>query len=333
MVTLASSHPQRLRKISTGVNGFPGENELKDLRFKLAYNLQSTLDLQTAIELFFDNIQDLVKVPGLTYSYKDAGIEIEVGEKQIHTAAYKIASTNTQLGQITFCRSACFVEPELAVLEMLIGILFFPLRNALLYREALESSLRDTLTGIGNRAAMDMSFSREIKLAQRHQQELSLLVIDIDYFKQVNDNAGHRSGDKALQCIAKNIQNTLRETDQIFRFGGEEFVALLNNTGLTEAKLIAERIRINVAMSPIAFEDQELMLTISIGVSDLNADDTTDTLFEKADSALYRAKDAGRNRVMTSSELDSKQSAIDKKWLSADEMQIKSAPCANTGEM
>ncbi len=300
MVTLASSRKDRSSEPMAAVNGFPGENELKDLRFKLAHKLQSTLDLPTAIELFFNNIQDLVPVGGVRYEYADIGLNIECGDIAKHSASYNIASTNTELGRMTFTRDKCFVEPELAVLEMLIGVLFFPLRNALLYREALECSMRDTLLGIGNRAAMDNSFSREIKLSRRHKQSLALLLIDVDHFKKINDTVGHRNGDRTLQQIVKSVQQTLRETDQIFRFGGEEFVALLHNTSREEARLIAERIRVNVAMSPISLLNKDVFATVSIGVSTLQKGDREDSFFERADVSLYEAKNSGRNCVVVS---------------------------------
>ena len=180
---------------------------------------------------------------------------------------------------------------------MLIGVLFYPLRNAILYKEALESSLRDPLTGIGNRSSMDMSFEREIKLARRHSHPLTLMMVDIDHFKEVNDSLGHQNGDKVLQKIVEIIHATLRETDQIFRYGGEEFIAILHNTDIENAKLIAERVRLNVAMAPISLENEDVLNTISIGVSDLRDNDTTSSLFERTDQAMYEAKTTGRNKV------------------------------------
>ena len=298
MVKLATYQSQKHRSATAErVNGFPGENELKDLRFKLAHNLQSTLNLHNTIELFFSNIQDLVTVHGIQYDNPDMKTHYSFGKAEKHSAKYKVASSSTHLGNIQFFRKIRFSEPELATLEMLIGILFYPLRNALLYKEALESSLRDTLTGIGNRAALEMSFEREIKLAKRHKHPFSLMIIDIDHFKEVNDNLGHRNGDKVLQHIVKTVQSTLRETDQIFRFGGEEFVALLHNTDIENARLIAERVRINVAITPMPLNNEDVLNTISIGISHLEEDDSTETLFEKADAALYQAKNTGRNKV------------------------------------
>ncbi|PCK03555.1 MAG: GGDEF domain-containing protein [Alteromonadaceae bacterium] len=311
MVTLATSQTNRKlqESLEWRVNGFPGENDLKDLRFKLAHNLQSTLDLETALELFFNNTQDLVRTSGLTYYSIDESFQLPLGTQCQHSVQYAISSTNTHLGKIRFTRDKAFMESELTVLEMLIGVLFFPLRNALLYREALQSSMRDTLTGIGNRASMEMSFAREIKLSKRHQQPLTMLLIDVDHFKHVNDTAGHRNGDKTLQHIVKTTQTSLRETDQIFRFGGEEFVAMLHNTSLVHARLIAERIRLGVAMSPINLDNNDIHTTVSIGVSALEESDNADTFFEKTDRALYRAKNDGRNRVICYNKaLDDRQS-------------------------
>lgn len=297
MVTLASSRKENTLQKDV-VNGFPGENELKDLRFKLAHKLQSTLDIQTSIELFFENIQDLVKVSGLRYEFTSSKLEVEVGKLHKHSATYNIASTNTNLGKIQFTRDKRFAEPELAVLEMLIGVLFYPLRNALLYREALENSMRDALTGIGNRAAMENSFAREIKLARRHKHSLALLLVDVDHFKAINDSVGHRNGDRTLQQLVKNIQQTLRGTDQIFRYGGEEFVALLHHTSIEEAYLIAERIRMNVALTPIALPGKDIFISLSLGVTTLQKKDDGDSFFERADKCLYEAKASGRNRVI-----------------------------------
>ncbi|WNO07727.1 GGDEF domain-containing protein [Teredinibacter sp. KSP-S5-2] len=311
MVTLASSRNEAdiKRMQEHRVNGFPGENELKDLQFKLANNLQSTLDIQTALELFFNNIQDAVKVSGLTYLHPTEDLEVCLGRQCQHQAQYKIASSKSQLGTILFTRGKRFLEGELALLEMFISVLFYPLRNALLYREALENSMRDTLTGIGNRAAMELSYAREIKLAHRHEQPLSLLLIDIDHFKQINDNLGHTNGDKVLKHVVHCIRESLRETDQIFRFGGEEFVVLLHGTDQESGRLTAERIRMKVAMTPIFIRDEEQFCSISLGISQLLQTDTTDSLFERADKALYQAKRTGRNKVVTASLTQQESSA------------------------
>ena len=286
------------------VNGFQAENEIKDLQFKLTHKLQSTLDVYNTLELFFGNIQDLIKLSGMRFE-TPGDSPLELGDKANHRAQYNITGSNANLGTITFFRKTHFLEGELAALEMFIGILFYPLRNALLYKEALACSLRDTLTGIGNRKAMDMAFEREVKLGIRHTQPLCVLFVDIDHFKKINDSVGHRAGDKLLQHIVGGLQSTMRDTDQLFRFGGEEFIVLLNNTDIAAAKLIAERIRIYVAMTPITFEKKTLPITVSIGVSELESTDTADSLLKRADTALYSAKRSGRNQVSCADSSDS----------------------------
>ena len=282
---------------SQRVNGFPAENTFRDLQFKLANNLQSSLDLHTTLELFFNNIQDAVALHGLSYSPPASQKRFTLGEAKIHKANYAISGDNVQLGQIEFSRSKRFLEAELAMLEMMVGVLFYPLRNALLYQQALENSFRDSLTGVGNRSAFDASFDRELKLAQRHQLPLSVMVLDIDHFKQVNDQHGHQHGDRVLKQVAEVLLKALRETDQIFRYGGEEFVILLNNTDLLSATLIAERIRVHIAMTPCPLAGKQTFVSISAGVSQIQATDNGETLFGRADEALYRAKAEGRNCV------------------------------------
>ncbi len=295
MVTLATSSSERRTKHSV----IQTTNSLaEDKRhFSLAYALQTSLELNKTLEIFFHQIQDFVVTSAMDYSFDAQNISVAFGKQGIHSVSYNLASEDTNLGSIAFSRSNRFSETELSALEMLIGVLFLPLRNSLLYREAIQSSLCDALTGIGNRKALNLSFDRELKLAKRHDQPLSVLLIDVDHFKAVNDSVGHSNGDKTLKQIVKTIQNTLRETDQVFRYGGEEFLALLNNTGPVDAKIIADRIRLNVAMSPISLEDQNLFCTISIGISTFDGFASPDTLIEQADSALYKSKEGGRNRV------------------------------------
>ena len=298
MVNLATSNKLDISGSESFNVGFTDDNAFRDVQFKLAHNLQSTLDIRTALELFFNNIQDLVALDGLEFVNGEQNINITIGNKEAHQSHYNISVAQKKLGSLSYFRKIRFGESELAALEMLIGVLFYPLRNALLYHEALQSSMRDKLTGIGNRYALELCFSREIKLANRHKSPLSLLIVDIDHFKKVNDTLGHRNGDRTLQQVVNSIQHSLRETDQIFRYGGEEFVALLNNTDSENAWLTAERIRTKIATTPIELDREEILISVSIGVSSLTINDSEDQFFERADKALYKAKNNGRNKVV-----------------------------------
>jgi len=182
-------------------------------------------------------------------------------------------------------------------LEMWLRVLAYPLRNALQLHKMRTQVFRDALTGVQNRIAMDQAMSREVASALRHHNELSLLVIDIDWFKSINDKFGHSVGDVALKVTAELIRSALRDSDQVFRYGGEEFVVLMSHTDTLGAVILAERIRRNIAGSDQLVGDIRIPISVSIGVANLGPDDNVDSFFEKADRALYRAKDGGRNKV------------------------------------
>jgi diguanylate cyclase (GGDEF)-like protein len=154
----------------------------------------------------------------------------------------------------------------------------------------------DALTGLGNRRLFEERFRKEWKLAQRLQFPLSLLMIDVDQFKAINDQHGHAVGDEVLSRIGRALERSVRESDTCARYGGEEFAILLPATPLAEAALLAEALRRNIAETPCA----GLSVTISIGVAceqPGRTDRESPRLVERADSALYAAKGAGRNRV------------------------------------
>jgi diguanylate cyclase (GGDEF)-like protein len=171
------------------------------------------------------------------------------------------------------------------------------LRNALQYADALQSAMLDPLTGVGNRIALDQAVSRETDFARRHQHDLSMLVIDLDHFKNINDQLGHAMGDEVLKSTASQIVQCVRRSDLIFRFGGEEFVVLLSKTSLIGAQRLAERMRAAIENNPCKVGAKSVHTTVSIGVAALDVHDDEGALFRRADQALYQAKKMGRNTV------------------------------------
>ncbi|MFM2397808.1 MAG: hypothetical protein RLZZ144_1058, partial [Pseudomonadota bacterium] len=157
----------------------------------------------------------------------------------------------------------------------------------------------DALTGAYNRRHFEFEIKREATRSQRNNQPLCLLMMDIDHFKQVNDQHGHDIGDKVLQALSVIVQKELRESDLLVRFGGEEFVVLLTGTALAAAEQVAERIRLALAAYAVPINSSEFInFTVSVGVAELNAQtyDTT-AMIKAADSAMYAAKNNGRNQV------------------------------------
>lgn len=155
----------------------------------------------------------------------------------------------------------------------------------------------DSLTQVHNRAALDERLELEYKRWLRYQTPLCLAIIDIDHFKQINDNYGHMAGDKALKVVAKALQGALRDTDFIARFGGEEFVVLLPNINPDKYQKPLEKLRQTIKSIPFRFRDARVEITISIGATLFREGDHTTDAFERADRALYGAKHSGRDQV------------------------------------
>lgn len=166
-----------------------------------------------------------------------------------------------------------------------------------------EEQLRartDPLTGMPNRAAYDDRIAAELQRWDRYVTEFSVAVIDLDRFKMINDQYGHLAGDKVLRLVAKVLQKNLRSSDFIARYGGEEFVVVFPSTGLSDARAAAEKLCEAVAASPFNFRGEPVRVTISLGVAEVHTGDLPESLFSRADTALYQAKERGRNQVVES---------------------------------
>ncbi len=160
-----------------------------------------------------------------------------------------------------------------------------------------EQSLRmiDALTGIPNRAAYDDRIRHEFVRWQRENTPVSVLAWDIDRFKEINDAYGHSAGDKVLRVIAQHLAQHVRGTDFVARYGGEEFVMILTGTDSAQASVMADKIRAGIENMGFHFHNKPVAVTASCGITTFRGDDTPETIFDRADRALYRAKDGGRN--------------------------------------
>ncbi|EJN23447.1 diguanylate cyclase (GGDEF) domain-containing protein [Pseudomonas sp. GM79] len=270
---------------------------LAQLRQALGLQLQTSLEPQRILGLFFREIQRIVPLEALSYEHQPSDLRLQFGARGHHSISYSLSHEGEQLGELVFRRNQRFSEQEQGNLESLLSTLLFPMRNALLYRAATQSALRDPLTDTGNRIAMDQTLEREIEMSRRHSQPLSLLMLDIDHFKQINDTYGHSAGDEVLKAVAASIKNQLRNVDMVFRFGGEEFLILLSNTSREAAAMIGERLRFAAQAQDYEAEGKMIELTVSIGCSTLLPGESADSLLRRADSALYVAKREGRNRL------------------------------------
>lgn len=274
------------------------ENDSRDLIgiSKLAIRLQQSIEITPLLNSFCEETASIVPCDSVQYTNDDAELKYSTGEKQVHHCKYQLELENDNLGEIICSRKKPFTIKETNLIERLLSLLIYPLRNALLYRQAITQAHRDPLTQISNRAAFDKSMSKQLSSHKRHQVDFSLMIIDIDHFKKVNDTYGHITGDNVLKVIAEVISKTIRGSDQVFRYGGEEFVVILENTEQGGASSIAERVRKQIQQKVIDVS-KNIQVTASIGfASSDRVNDPSDTL-EYADKALYHAKDLGRNRI------------------------------------
>lgn len=174
-------------------------------------------------------------------------------------------------------------------------------------KRLIELSITDALTGLYNRRHFEDMINKELAHSARHNASCSLMIMDIDHFKNINDTYGHAVGDEVLRCVAQVIRDNIRTSDIPCRIGGEEFVVACRNTCRAEAAQLAERLREVVETTRVELEDLTITFTMSIGIATVAAggeDLTLDTIFKHADRALYHSKESGRNRTTHHAELE-----------------------------
>lgn len=268
----------------------------QQMTLELSLRLQTSLEVDWIIDQFMKMIHGYLMYDGYNYNLEQPAFAMKEGREKGHSCTYNLSIDTSDLGKLVVYRGRKFAESELVMLENLITSLIYPLRNAILYRNATLLAHRDALTGVSNRATFDDTVTREINLAHRNDTDLSMLVIDIDHFKRVNDSYGHAAGDEVIKSVAQLIQLSLRNTDHVFRYGGEEFVVLLEASDCEKARVIADRILESVRQAAVVWQAQNLSVSVSIGLSCLTPADTASELFHRADRALYDAKNSGRDQ-------------------------------------
>jgi diguanylate cyclase (GGDEF)-like protein len=265
-----------------------------DVPPKMSFGLKNTL-----LEMAFKNkehiyISDLKNyaLPVLPF---DAG---HIGSAFMLPLIYKDAHMGAL---VLFSGETDSLTPyQIELLEVLGNQASTSLANARLHEEIEKLATTDGLTGLFNHRHFQERLNEELKRLERHPAPLSLLLIDIDFFKKVNDSYGHPAGDAVLREVAGIIKKAVREVDIPARYGGEEFAAVLIDTDRPGAKQTAERLRTKVMESAFAFEDKKLTVTVSIGLATIPHDALSkEELIERADKALYHAKKGGRNMTVS----------------------------------
>ena len=286
----------------TGISAAGEFQEIDGLRFPpdqekaIQQSLESKrivthMDYPGRLQLGSNRLKDWIIVP---FKGRDRSLGIlaaEVGDKDISD------SISIMVNQAGMVLDTLMLLEERKKYNELLSLKTTELSRANEVLDRLASI--DFLTGFFNHRFFQDRFDSEFALIKRHGRALSLIIIDIDHFKQVNDRYGHEVGDQILKSVSKRIRDNLRLSDIASRYGGEEFAILLPETDLNAARIVAEKLRKAVCESAVATDQESVQITISLGIAAFPAPDVQSRkdLFNKADQAMYRAKEAGRNRV------------------------------------
>jgi len=283
--------------VAPGARRSPSGRRGLDRALQTVAVLQTTLDVRRLLALFAREVAETVPHSSMAFRAADSGRAVVRGREARHAYNCRLVLEKRVLGEITFTRSRPFSQRETGQLEFLLCTLAYPLRNALAHDEAVQRGLRDALTGVYNRAFLEEALRRETALARRYKTPLSLIVLDIDDFKAINDEHGHEAGDRVLVAVTEAVRACLRESDILSRYGGDEFTVLLSSTDAAGARVLARNIAARCRDARIGIGDREVRITVSMGIAALRRRDRLENLFARADEALLRAKRAGKDTV------------------------------------
>lgn len=288
---------QTTQKLATLVQTHKNWNESPDVLTRLTRRLSTTLSLATQMGIIAEEMASVIPFDSMTYRHQIASKDFvyATGIGGPHRCDYRLNLEGQCYGSLTFSRRRRFTERELEGLELILGAAICPVRNACQYLAVEQAALTDPLTGIPNKRAMNDALARATSLGSRHGLQNSLILCDLDHFKAINDKYGHVIGDRVLQLAAQELQKAIRTSDEVYRFGGEEFAILLPQTSEADARAVADRIRQFITTIQVRCGEATVAVTTSCGVAMGLPDEDPKQWLARADEALYRAKDNGRN--------------------------------------
>lgn len=285
------------------------DEKAEELQIKAAFGFKNAEAVASMVFKKGEGISGLAAQTGKKIYIKDTSHEDRFlnykGEKPDEPSSFlsiPLIYKDEVLGVINFGRRgiSSFTYQDVQMLSLTAGQIALAVANARLYTRTRELTVKDELTGINNRRHFQNMLQMEWKRAIRFHRPLSLIMVDVDYFKDYNDTFGHLQGDQVLKQIGAILRRNLREVDTVARFGGEEFVLLLPDTDKRGAIAVAEKVRLLVEGHRFSTLDRKVTrdITISAGIATYPDDvEEMDDLIDHADIALYRAKEGGRNRI------------------------------------
>lgn len=232
-----------------------------------------------------------------SYSYKTQDDTVLLTTRYIPELKWHLFIELPESQALADMREGFLRNLAIAPLVILATIILIAYTINIFQRRLEDMAVTDKLTGLGNRQSFDMAVDLAIKRFKRDEKPLSLIILDIDWFKKINDTLGHLAGDEAIKRVGEIASQNVRESDVVCRWGGEEFAILANDCNAQQARALAQKVRTAIAEENLFEEHPELNLTASAGVTQAHVSDTANDLLQRADTALYRAKDLGRDRI------------------------------------
>jgi len=280
-------------------NFYPAESTAKSLSFSelsgFVTQLLSTLELQELGGLYYQQLNMLLPVVGFSLSDFDSRWiygNANISSTLIDLPLQGIDAVNGDQAHVYYYISSPLSLSQRESLFQLHDLFGKQFKHAMALMRVQQMATKDILTGLGNRAGFEQSMTRQLGWAQRHDDPFALLVIDLDNFKYVNDTFGHGEGDKVLIHVASHLANVLRDEDEAFRYGGDEFCCLLDCQTQQQLACAAQRIQMSINSSNYL---SRLGVSSSLGGAIYRDGDTISSLFDRADNALYRVKNSGKN--------------------------------------
>ncbi|MFT2091543.1 GGDEF domain-containing protein [Paraglaciecola sp. 2405UD69-4] len=275
----------------------------QESRYKLDHNqlnqfiqtLLTTIDLSNLSELYFQQLCSTLQLSALKIQFEDEQILLGKSVQKPYIKSLNCVHLGSNVATMHYTFRHPVSIRVWQILQQMHMNFCYPFKNALEHHKIKQFAMKDFLTSLGNRANYNETIAKLANLADRRHSSFGLLMLDMDNFKQVNDNHGHHEGDRVLVACAKSISACLRESDFAFRFGGDEFCCLLPDADDKVNSLIAERVRMAITNDPLLAKHN---ISSSIGTATYHKGDSQIGIFSRADDALYKAKQAGKNCVV-----------------------------------
>ena len=263
-------------------------------KLALTEQLQTSLDLKSLLNIFAMEVSKYVTFSGLYFKQEKIAASARGSKPGKKERLFELKINNEYIGTLTYALNSPISLTNRKILKELHQLLIHPINNAIKYLKAVKLAMQDGLTGLGNRRYFDEQLKRAMHHANRQRSKVGLMVCDLNKFKMVNDTYGHHVGDEILVSFAQALISSVRDSDSIFRFGGDEFVIIVEDASEQSLLVIEERITHALTTNSLL---AKYHVTCALGFTFMNRADDPTSFFERADSMLYRHKIASHKAL------------------------------------